>query len=246
MHGLQFQAQDKRRLPTAYFGPESGVGVAVRHVTASPASSGQGGLQIGVIGLGVGTVAAYGRTGDHVRFYEINPDDIRIARDTQCFTFLSDSLAQVDVIPGDGRLSLERELADHDPDNFDVLVLDAFSGDAIPVHLLTLEAFETYQRHLKMPSGILAIHITNTYLDLRPVVFAAARKLGLSAVFVHSTGDGRVTNPTDWMLVSSPNNPLNTGPSKSASGQDDGDVFRLKTIDPWTDDYSNLIHIIRP
>ena len=151
-HGFQFRAEAERRTPTSYYGPSSGVGVAVRQATLSLASRGQAGLRIGVVGLGAGTVAAYGRAADHLRFYEINPDDIRIASDPRFFTFLSDSAAQIEVIPGDGRLSLERELAEHGSQDFDVLVIDAFSGDAIPVHLLTLEAFEIYRRSLKTSS----------------------------------------------------------------------------------------------
>jgi hypothetical protein len=113
------------------------------------------------------------------------------------------------------------------------------------VHLLTLEAFEIYRRSLKTPTGILAIHITNTYLDLRPVVLAAASKLGMAAVFVHSDGDGRITRPTDWMLVSSGNNHSNVDPPAQVAGAGGGDPTPIRTIPPWTDDYSNLIRIIR-
>src|SRR5205807_5602010 len=131
-----------------------------------------GPLRVGVVGLGAGTLAAYGRTGDVFRFYDINSDVVELARSE--FTFLKDSRAKVEVALGDARLSLEREPAQ----NFDVLALDAFSSDAIPVHLLTVEAFKTYLRHLK-PDGVLAVHISNRYLDLVPVVQQAARHLSL-------------------------------------------------------------------
>jgi spermidine synthase len=145
------------------------------------------------------------------------------------------------VIPGDARLSLERELERHEQQDFDVLVLDAFSGDAIPVHLLTLEAFEIYLRHLKNPSGILAIHISNTYLDLRAVVFAAARRLGLKAVWIHSAADGRISSESNWVLLSR----ADTLPESDATVHGVADqVPYVPTIRPWTDDYSNLLQIL--
>ena len=124
----------------------------------------------GVIGLGVGTLAAYGRAGDSFRFYELNPAVIQVA--STYFRFLNESAAATEVVAGDGRLALERE----PPQNFDVLILDAFSGDSIPVHLLTRQAFEVYFRHLR-PGGIVAVHVTNRYLDLAPVVDALAAAL---------------------------------------------------------------------
>jgi spermidine synthase len=176
-----------------------------------------------------------------VRYYEINPDVIRIASDPRYFSYLSDSLARVDVVPGDGRLSLERELEQHEQQAFDVLVIDAFSGDAVPVHLLTLEAFEIYMKLLKQSSGILVIQITNSYLDLKPVVFSAARSLGLKATYVHSAGDGRATIVSDWMLVSTAEN---FPEIEAAAGGAGGAVTHVRMIRPWTDNYSNLIQIV--
>jgi hypothetical protein len=240
VHGFQMRAEADRRTPAAYFGPTSGVGIAIRHAT-SAASLAQGNLRIGVVGLGVGTIAAYGKPGDVLRFYEINPDVIRIASDRRYFTFLSDSPARIEVIPGDGRLSLERELERHEEKDFDVLVIDAFSGDAIPVHLLTLEAFEIYIKLLKKPSGILSIHITNSYLDLKPVVFSAARSLGLKVALVHSDGDGRTTLGSDWVLLSAGDNLAGIDAAERGAGKD---ATNVRTIHPWTDDYSNLIQIV--
>lgn len=240
LHGFQLRAEADRRTPAAYFGPTSGVGIAIRHATSS-ASMAKGNLRIGVVGLGIGTIAAYGKPGDVVRYYEINPDVIRIASDPRYFSYLGDSLARVEVIPGDGRLSLERELDQPQEQGFDVLVIDAFSGDAVPVHLLTLEAFEIYMRLLKKSSGILVIQITNSYLDLKPVVFSAARSLGLKATYVHSAGDGRATIVSDWMLVSTAEN---FPEIEAAAGGAGGAVTHVRMIRPWTDNYSNLIQIV--
>jgi hypothetical protein len=241
VHGCQLRAAGDRETPTVYYGPASGVGLAMLQAGAL-ASSIHANLRIGVVGLGVGTIAAYGKQGDTFRFYEINPDVIRIASDRRYFTFLSDSPARIEVIPGDARLSLEQELAQHQQQEFDVLVIDAFSGDAIPVHLLTLEAFGIYLSHLKKPSGILAIHITNSYLDLRPAVFAAARRLGLHAIPVHSAGDGRATTASEWVLLSTGDN---LQQSDAAGRGDVGQAGDVRAIRPWTDDYSNLIQILK-
>ena len=153
IHGMQFVAPAKRRFPTAYYGPESGVGKTLSYFRD------RHDLRVGAVGLGAGTVAAHARTDQYFRFYEINPEMLRLARTR--FTYLGDCRGRYDVILGDARLSLERETSQH----FDVLVLDAFSGDAIPVHLLTQEACAVYLRHL-VPEGVLCVHITNTYLDL--------------------------------------------------------------------------------
>lgn len=173
MHGSQFVNTAKFLQPTTYYGPESGVGLVLRH--HGPASE----RRIGVVGLGVGTVAAYGRPTDTFRFYEINPDVIDLAQ--EWFQYLANSPARVEIVAGDARVRLEHE----PPQRFDILVLDAFSSDAIPVHLLTLEAFQVYQKHLKR-DGILAVHVSNVHLDLRPVVAASATRCGLKMVSVYS------------------------------------------------------------
>lgn len=138
-------------------------------------------------------------------------------------------------------LSLEHELEQGKQQDFDILVIDAFSGDAVPVHLLTLEAFGIYLRRLKKPSGILALHITNSYLDLKPVLFAAAKRLGLQASWLHSQGDGRATTDNDWVLLSMGTN--HAMPDAAARGVA-GQSVPVRTIRPWTDDYSNLIQIL--
>src|SRR5262249_18464869 len=157
-------AERLRREPVTYFCPESGIGRAMRVDRGHP-------RRIGVLGLGCGTLAAYGRPGDTIRIYEINPLVLQIA--TRDFTYLRDTAAKVQVVMGDGRLNLESELTQQ----FDILVMDAFSGDSVPAHLLTREAFELYFRHLKA-DGILAVNTTNSYLNLDPVMERGASSVG--------------------------------------------------------------------
>jgi hypothetical protein len=241
VHGYQLRAPSERRLPTAYFARNSGVGLAILGSASELPVVGEG-LRIGVAGLGVGTIAAYGKPKDHILFYEINPAVIRMATDQRYFTFLSDSPAKIEIIPGDARLSMQRELDRNERQDFDVLVLDAFSGDAIPVHLLTQEAFDIYFRQLRTPSGILAINITNTYLDLRPVVIGAAEHFGYKVAWVHSAGDGRLSNEADWMLLS--RNSFGAGSALEANELPTQDS-KFRASRPWLDDYSNLFRLLK-
>jgi SAM-dependent methyltransferase len=228
-HGLEFLAADRRDEPTTYYSPNSGIGVALRAI------EGRKRLRVGAIGLGAGTIAIYGHAGDHYTFYEINPLDIDIAG--RWFHFLGDSKANIDVVRGDARLSLERE----PPQRFDVLAVDAFTGDSIPVHLLTLQAFQLYFRQLQ-PAGVLAVHISNRSLNLQPVVGAAAAKLGKEAV--------RISNPPDyrkeiyksvWILLGSRQGFLGRGAIERA-----GRVLSPSPGDRlWTDDYSSLFSVLK-
>jgi len=241
LHGLQLRAESERRTPTAYFSQTSGVGQAIlRSAAASALDNRQ--LRVGIVGLGVGTIAAYGRPGDAFRFYEINPEVIRIASDRTYFSFLSDCPANVEVIPGDARLSMESELERSQPQNYDVLAIDAFSGDAIPVHLLTMEAFEIYLKQLRQPSGILAIHVTNGYLDLRPVILAAASHFSLKTAWVRTAGDSRVNREAHWMLLSRDNKILGSADTGNMLGEQS---LELPTIARWTDDYGSLLQILK-
>lgn len=228
-HGLQFLAPALRDEPTSYYGPESGIGRVLR--AASVGDS----LNVGVIGLGVGTLAAYGRPGDHYKFYEINPLVVRLANEE--FSFLRDSRAKTEIVLGDARLSLEQE----PPQAFDVLVVDAFSGDAIPVHLLTREAFALYFHHLK-PGGTLAVHISNQFLNLSPVVTGAANAFNREAVMVNNDHDAvRGISRATWVLVGSPQGFL--GKTAVEKG---GEVLGPTTASIlWTDDYSSLIDVLR-
>ena len=191
--------------------------------------------RVGVIGLGTGTVAAYGNAGDVIRFYEINPLVERLAR--HWFTFLHDSPAQTDVVLGDARLSLAAEA----PQHFNVIVIDAFSGDAIPVHLLTREALALYRRHLQ-PDGLVVFHVSNQYIDLEPVIAEIAADADLRAVSVHSHGDEKNgLYFSDWVVVTA---------NQGFLGQPD--VFnngfpthRRTDLRLWTDNYSSVFPLLK-
>jgi SAM-dependent methyltransferase len=227
-HGEQFLNRARRDQPTTYYGPNTGVGLTIRERGKSKA------IRVGVIGLGTGTIAAYGRQGDYYRFYEINPLVLRLAHTE--FSFLPDCKAKVEVAMGDARLSLEREA----PENFDVLAVDAFSSDSIPVHLLTLEAMLLYFRHLR-PDGVLAVHISNRYLDLEPVLAGETRATGKIARVVDTDDDDTqdVFGAT-WVLV--------TSPASGFRGEEltnSAEIETKRTVRLWTDDYSNLFRILK-
>ncbi|HVB57642.1 MAG TPA: fused MFS/spermidine synthase [Candidatus Acidoferrales bacterium] len=228
-HGLQFLSPALRRRPTSYYGPDSGIGVALKAIEK------RGPLSVGVIGLGTGTIAAYGRTGDRYTFYEINPLDVRIAHEE--FTFLRDSKAKIEIVPGDARLSLERET----PQEFDLLAVDAFSSDSIPVHLLTRQAFQLYFRHLK-PDGVLALHISNQYLNLQPVVEAAAATLGKEAVLISNEDDhAQGIYAAAWVLVGSRDGFAGQREIESAGAI----LLPAGRETVWTDDYSSVFRILK-
>jgi hypothetical protein len=197
-HGMQYTEPQRRMLPTTFYNPGSGVGLAL--VNHPRQKDPQAGLRVGVVGLGAGTLAAYARPGDSYRFYEINPEVIRLSTSQQpLFTYLRDARGQVTTVLGDARLSMEHET----PQEFDLLALDAFSSDAIPIHLLTREAVELYLRHLKH-DGILAVHITNRYLDLRPVIRGIMEQTGLFAVLIDQDvdQDDLTSWYSRWVLLS--------------------------------------------
>jgi len=231
MHGEQYLHGELRRLITTYYTPYSGIGAAIKSKQDHP-------VKVGVIGLGTGTIAAYGRPGDVYRFYEIDRNVVGIARHQ--FSFLSDSRARVEIALGDARLSLEREA----PQGFDVLAVDAFSSDAIPVHLITREALAAYLRHTK-PDGIVAFHVSNRFLDLIPVVARIAREQDANAVLVEDDPDeddvtGR--SRSDWVLVSRSRAALAAPAIAERGGAPAEDRREWRT---WTDDYSNLIQILK-
>ncbi|MCY2995013.1 MAG: fused MFS/spermidine synthase [Planctomycetota bacterium] len=233
-HGYQFLAEEKRRIPTNYFVERSGVGRALRCAQRN------GPLRVGVIGLGAGTLATYGRPGDTFRFYEINPLVIQLAQEQ--FTFLQQSLAKIEVVAGDARLGLEREESQERQELFDVLVLDAFSGDSIPVHLLTREAVALYLRRLKQPDGVIAMHISNRYLDLVPVVAKLAALYELeAAVITNQELDELIVLPSQWMLLTR-NRPF----LRQDGIREVARIPRLVEGFPvWTDQYNNLFQVLR-
>lgn len=225
VHGAEFLAPERRRIPTAYYGTQSGAGLLLDAIAAP-------GRRVGIIGLGAGTLAAYGRKGDFFRFFEINPAVIEAA--SADFHFLADSAATVDVIAGDGRLRLEQE----PPHSFDAMVLDAFSDDAIPVHLLTREAFQVYFAHLR-PQGPLAIHVTNRYLDLAPVVASLAAASQKEVLRIHSPADAdRQVLAADWDIVADEG-------AIAAKLRPYADPAPMARGPLWTDEYSNLFQIWR-
>jgi hypothetical protein len=240
MHGLQFTSEAKRNLPTSYYGASSGVGRALAALqTQSQRSAHQQKIRIGVVGLGIGTLAAYGRPGDYVRFYEINPEVTRIARDDRYFTYLKNSVAKLDVVAGDARLSMESELNRDQAQHFDLLAIDAFSGDAIPIHLLTEEAFQIYLKEIQ-PEGIIAVHTTNTYFDLRPPLLRIAQHFGLKFADLYTVGDGNVTTYSDWVLLSRDAKFIDSVSTPQGANQAVNSATSL-----WTDDYSNLFRALR-
>jgi spermidine synthase len=239
---VEFPEPDKRDKPTWYYGPKSGIGLLMlHHPRRLVADTRERSLRIGIIGLGAGTLAAYGQPGDYIRYYEINPAVIRIATQHRgYFTFINDSDARVDIVPGDARLSMDAEINSGHSQQFDVLTVDAFSGDAIPVHLLTAEAFAVYLRELK-PDGVIALHISNSYLDLRPVAQELAKQFNLRAGWVHARSEGRMYTETDWMLITR-NDAVLKQPEIAASLRPLGVLRRIRL---WTDDYSNLFDILK-
>ena len=231
-HGLQLLAPGRTRTATTYYTTTSGVGRAIDSL-----DDGDGWLEprrLGLVGLGVGTVAAYARTGDTLRVYEIDPAIPDLAR--RRFSFLDDCGAEVEVVMGDARLSMERELDGGRPQSYDVLALDAFSSDAIPVHLLTREAFASYLAHLG-PDGILAIHVSNRYLDLSPVVERMADHYGLAVVSVSDAGgDEWWMYASTWLLLArDPAVLARPGIADAADRCGRGEGFPL-----WTDDFASI------
>lgn len=226
-HGVQWFADDFRRVPMSYYAEDSGVGLALRFCC------GDRPRRIGVVGLGAGTLAAYGRPGDSIEFYEINPLDEDVAREV--FTYLRDSKAAIKIVTGDARVSLAHQR----PQDFDVLVVDAFSGDAIPVHLLTAEAMTLYRSHLA-PGGVIAFHVSNQYLDLAPVIGRLAEAHGMEAQEVHTAAkETRGEMQAAWVLVSARREFFDvpevarTSVPVAASGA------------LWSDDYSSLLPLVR-
>jgi SAM-dependent methyltransferase len=234
-HGMQFVDPQRARWPTTYFHESSGIGLALRH----PPS--QGPRRIGVIGLGVGTLAAYGRDGDYFRFYEINPIVVQLAKTR--FTYLSNCNARADIVLGDARLSLETEPGQE----FDLLAMDAFNNDAIPVHLLTREAFEIYRRHLK-PGGVIAVNITNRHLDILPVVKSLAAQFGLNLARIAYRQEQDVEKGqwwhynSIWVLLTANQEFLNQTAVRQAASNPDKPQ---PTVPLWTDDYASLFKILK-
>ena len=229
MHGEQYLHKDKRDRITTYYTESSGVGLAVKYFQED------GPMRVGVVGLGTGTMAAYGRKGDLIRFYEINPQVIEIAR--RDFNFISDSPAQVDTVLGDARLTMERE----PPQKYDVLAIDAFSSDAIPVHLITREAMAIYLKQIKPDTGVIAFHVTNRFLKLAPVVKQIADTYGLHTALITDDEGAGDASRTDWVLVTRNKKLLNDKTIK----EDTAEIKEIPGLRLWTDDFNNLVQILK-
>ncbi len=249
-HGCQFYRRDLRRIPVSYFGIYTGMGMLMHERPKAP-------MHVGIMGLGAGVLAAYGREGDRYQFYEIDPDVIRIMRDEGYFSYLAESRAAIEIIPGDARLSLEAQLREAGSQNFDLLIMDAFSSDSVPVHLLTLEAMQLYLQHLK-PNGVLVVHISNVNLDLGPLVFRLAAELGMHAVRIQNMPfPRRVQSSADWMILSRDTGYIESFPPLAEQ------VRAMLKVKPvaltltyardveladaplWSDDYSDLLSVLK-
>ena len=229
-HGLQFTAPELKDLPTAYYNPDSGIGIVMQNWPK------QDNRRVGIIGLGVGTIATYGNEHDFIRFYEINPEVERLAR--KYFTYLADNKATVEVSLGDGRLVMEGE----QPQDYDILVLDAFSSDAVPIHLLTTEAMEIYLKHLA-DGGVIAFHISTQHLDLQSIVWKLAEHFGLETAWIESGEDeteGALAS--DWILLARDGNFFATEAIRKNKSHP---YAELENVPLWTDDHINLLKIIK-
>ncbi len=236
VHGLQLLEPELRRVPTTYYGPGTGLGRAIEH---HPRRAAGAPMRIGAVGLGIGTIAALAQAGDVVRFYEINRAVIELALPgSPYFSFLYDSPAQIEVALGDARLQLAQE----DSQAYDVIVVDAFTGGAIPTHLLSIEAIALYLRHLRDEPGVLAFHISNNYLDLAPVLHGAADRLGLARIETRISRS--MPEPwqftSDWMLLS--RDPAVLAHPALVALRHEGDAPRAPIV--WTDDRSNLLEVL--
>jgi hypothetical protein len=234
IHGFELLGEEGSSTPTSYYGANTGIAAVMENIERTGT-----GLRVGIVGLGTGTLAAYGEPMDEFRFYELNPDVVDVAN--RYFSFLRESQASVEIVFGDGRVSMEREFRRSGSREYDVLVIDAFNSDAIPVHLLTLEAFELYWLHLK-PGGVLALHLTNNYLDLVPVAGSLGARLGKEVLFITTPRDIGVTSAADWVLLAEDAGEF-AGPVSGAVGVTKLTLPGLERI--WTDDYSDLIGALR-
>ncbi len=230
VHGYQLVDQAAKDTPTSYYSANSGVGLTLLHFRPDAP------VRVGAVGLGAGTIAVYGRPGDLYRFYEINPLVVDMAR--RYFTFLDDSEAQIEIVLGDARLSLQRQ----PPQKYDILVLDAFSGDTIPVHLLTREALEIYLNQIA-DDGVIALHVSSRYVNLIPVVLELADHFQLASVLIRQEQTDRFrTSPSDWMLLTKNREFLQREPIRTPSSHPQ----RWADFPLWTDQYNNLLRILHP
>ena len=239
IHGFQYLDKSLRDTPTSYFSRSSGVGLAIM---SNPHYG--SGMRVGVLGLGVGTLAAYGQPGDYYRFYEINPVVVDLANGQGgYFSFIKDSGATTDIAIGDARISLERELEEGFNNDFDILVLDTFSSDSVPVHLVTRQAFEIYLANLA-PDGLIVANISNKHIDLKPIFWQLAQYYNLDIALINNfseKGDPG-TIPSEWVLLTRNSALLEEPALVNKINKMEGYHTDIRL---WTDDYSNLFQIIK-
>ena len=237
-HGLQFVDPKLRKIPTTYFAESTGLGGTFEFIPQRFEHRNEP-MHVGVVGLGIGTIATYALPGDRFRFYEINQQVLDLAKSH--FTYLEDCRGEVDVILGDGRISLERELSEGRGNNFDILIIDAFSSDSIPMHLLTKEAFDLYLKHLKK-EGVLLVNITNRHVDLSDPLRIFAQEERWAALRLTSPSDGGVADSADWIMITR-NLSLSQELLKAKR------LFQWERTVPkklfWTDDFSNLFEVLK-
>lgn len=235
VQGFQYRDAERARLATGYYGPGSGANIIIRSWPQHP-------MRVGLVGMGAGTLAALAQHGDVFRFYEINRDVYQLSAGAHpYFTYLRDSEGQIEVVPGDARISLEREADRGELQKFDVLVLDAFSSDAIPMHLLTREAFRIYEKHLRGPSSVIAVHISNQTLDLKPVLAGIGSEFGFYGARVYPLLPAGPFSQSDWVLLS--RDPASLSGDEVAKHSEPFPAGIRPLI--WTDDYFDVLHVIR-
>src|SRR6218665_1902980 len=238
IHGIQYTHGDKRLMPTAYYTPDSGLCLAIQEQRRLRRVAGKApGLHLGVLGLGIGTTAALAQPEDTLRFYEINPQVIELAQGKgNYFTYLKDSKATFSIQEGDARILLEQELAREQPQRFDVLAVDVFSSDSIPVHLLTEEAVSLYRQHLA-PGGVIALHISNVHLDLLPIPLAHAHNLGLHLTRVNTKGNDKTLSEDNTWVLLTPDGDFSRGETFLTEGTERVKRLAYDTPPPtrWTD-----------
>jgi hypothetical protein len=232
IHGVEVKDPAKQKLPTLYYRRDSGIGLLMRSYPRGVSE--EQSLRIGVIGLGIGTLTAYGRPGDYFRFYELDPALLPLSfAPKPYFHFLKNTAATVDIVMGDARLALEGEAMRGSLQGFNIFVVDAFSSDAVPVHLLTREAMELYLRHLRPDNGVLAFHVSSRFVDLAPVIVGLTGAYHLHAVQVHD-------DYSLWILASQNPEMLHMG---YLEGRTAAVATKRKPL-LWTDDYSNVAAVL--
>ena len=263
-HGTQLLHARERFTPQSYYRQGTGIALAIKQIRQTKAehtvevvahdasleevnkqeklyrrnNALNSGLNVGLIGLGAGTLAAYGQAGDTFTFFELNPAVINVAKDY--FTYLEDSQAEIKIIAGDGRVSLSKQLNNNNPNSFDLLVLDAFSGDSIPQHLLTTQAIALYFEHLSAEGAIL-VHVSNSHLDLLGLMAGLAKHFNVKSQYFYTLAEKEGGHDSQWVLLTHSNTFINSPTLKAYKSQ----WPKVKNTLIWTDQYSSLLSVLK-